>query len=74
MGSGRRCTRYNNVQLPATSSQTESHQNERDHEAMQGYDCMVEGRLIRIVWYYLYQQDALAHSIRISQLNELDLE
>jgi hypothetical protein len=37
---------------------TESHRNERDHEAVQVWDCMVEGSLIRIVGYYLYQQDA----------------
>jgi hypothetical protein len=37
---------------------TESHRNERDPEAMQVWDYMVEGRLIKIVWYYLYQQDA----------------
>jgi len=37
---------------------TESHRNERDPEAVQVWDCMVEERLIRIVWYYLYQQDA----------------
>jgi len=37
---------------------TESHRNERDPEAVQVWDCMVEGRLIRIGWYYLYQQDA----------------
>jgi hypothetical protein len=35
---------------------TESHHNERDPEAVQVWDCMVEGRLIRIVWYYLYQK------------------
>jgi hypothetical protein len=37
---------------------TESHRNERDPEAIEVWDCMVEGRLIKIVWYYLYQQDA----------------
>ena len=37
---------------------TESHQNEKDLEAMHVWDCMVEGMLIRIVWYYLYQHDA----------------
>ena len=36
----------------------ESHRNERDLEAVQVSDCMVEGRLIRIDGYYLYQQDA----------------
>jgi len=37
---------------------TESHWNKRDPEEVQVWDCMVEGRLIRIVWCYLYQQDA----------------
>jgi len=37
---------------------TESHRNERDLVAVQVCDCMDEGILIRIVWYYLYQQDA----------------
>jgi hypothetical protein len=37
---------------------TESHRNERDPKVVQVWDCMVEGRLVRIVWYYLYQQDA----------------
>lgn len=34
-----------------------AHWNERDAEAVQIWDCMVEERLI-IVWYYRYQQDA----------------
>jgi len=57
---GSRCwyTRYDNELLPAASRQTESHRNERDPEAMKVLDDMVEGRLIRIVWYYLYQQDS----------------
>jgi hypothetical protein len=29
---------------------TESHRNERDPKVVQVWDCMVEGRLIRIVW------------------------
>jgi len=33
---------------------------------------MVEGRFIRIVWYYLYQQDA--SSFRWLMLSVLDLE
>jgi len=37
---------------------TKSHRNERDPEAVQVWDYMDEGRLIRIVWYYLYQKDA----------------
>jgi len=74
MESGRRCTRHNNVRLSAVSSQTESHWNERDLEATQGHECMVEGRLIRIVWYCIYQQDTLAYSIRTLQLNVFDLE
>jgi hypothetical protein len=36
-----------------------SHQNERVLETMQVWGCMVKGRLIRIVWYYLYQNDAI---------------
>ena len=39
-------------------SSPNSHQNERDPEHVQGLDCMVEGRLIKIDWYYLYEQDA----------------
>ena len=46
------------MRLLAASRQTESHPNERDPEAVQVWDCMVEGRLIRIDGYYLYQQDA----------------
>ena len=34
------------------------HRNERDPETVQVWDCVIEGRLIRIVWYYSYQQDA----------------
>jgi len=57
-GSGRQCTRHDNEQLPTTSRGIESHWNERVPKAVQVWDCIVEGRLIRIVWYYLYQQDA----------------
>ena len=46
-----------NEWLPIASRRTKSHQNERDLEAMQVWDIMVEERLIRIGWYYLYQQD-----------------
>lgn len=35
-----------------------SHLNGRDLEAMQGWNCMVEGRLIRIDSYHLYKKDA----------------
>jgi len=34
------------------------HENERDLEALQVWDCTVEERLIKIVSYYLYQQHA----------------
>jgi len=33
-GSGRRCTRHDNERLPTVSRGTESHQNERDPEAV----------------------------------------
>jgi len=56
--SGRRCTRHDNEHLSAASRGTESHRSERDPETVQVWDCMAEGRLRRIVWYYLYQQDA----------------
>lgn len=56
-GSGRRCTRHDNEQLPTVSTQNESHWNESDREAVQVCDRMVEGRIIRIVWCYLYQQE-----------------
>ena len=36
----------------------QSHWNGRDPETVQTCDCIIEGRLIWIVWYYLYQQDA----------------
>jgi len=55
--SGRHCIRHNNERLQIAIRQTESHRNERDPEAVHVWGCMVEGRLIRIVWYYLYQQD-----------------
>ncbi|KEH37405.1 hypothetical protein MTR_2g438670 [Medicago truncatula] len=53
-GSGRRCTRHDNERLPIAYRRTELHQNERDPEAVEV--CIVEGTLIGIVWYYLYQQ------------------
>jgi len=59
-------------------SKTKSHRNERDPEAVQVWDFMVKGRLIRIVWSYIYKQDAssfsVAHSIRTPKLSVLDLE
>ncbi|AES89939.1 hypothetical protein MTR_4g081990 [Medicago truncatula] len=58
VGSDRRCTRHDNKRIPKASGRIESHRNKRDYEVMHVWDCMVEGRLIRIVRYYLYQQDS----------------
>ena len=60
-GSGYRCTRHDNeTLLLASREKPNSHRNERDPKAVQLWDCVIEGKLIRINWYYLYQQDALS--------------
>jgi len=56
--SGQRCTRLDNMLLEKSNP----HQNERDPEAMQVCNCMVKGTLIRIVLYYIYQQDESSFS------------
>ena len=56
--SDRRCTKHENERILAFSrKKLNSHRNERDPKIVQACDCMVEGMLIRINWYYLYQQD-----------------
>lgn len=53
-GNGCQCTRHDNETLLTTSREKlNSHRNERYHEVVKEWACMVEGMLIRINWYYL---------------------
>jgi hypothetical protein len=60
VGSDFRYTRPENEWLLTTSRQkgSSSHRNEMNPKVLQVHNYMVEGRLIKNVWYYIHKQDA----------------